>query len=364
MKFDVEAAIAEFLADESRSSFELPHMTTGQRKHARKVAEQHTELTCESFGFGADRQLHLFKKSSKVTTLEKVVRKANAAQVSVKNTFIDDWIAREDGDGASDPVVFRSMPPQLPQHLTQSVEKEDGKLDLSPIMERPERPCPLDEQHFRPASPDCSTAASESNTTTVSPSNTTTISPPESARNSHVLPSDMPSGPPPGLLALPPGLEVRNTFIHMEGAYAENIPQRAVQSMPHDMFGQYLQEELMSRRIPMPVFPAPIEAAPTSLATAPVLDGVLAIGTNVMIDGLLKLPAFNGLFGTVQSFEEDSGRYNILLASPAIGHKWAKVKRENLTILAPSLPPAFDPTLAPCVESVGEKPTLRLTGLV
>jgi hypothetical protein len=59
--FDVTVAIAEFLADESRSSFELPHMTTGQRKKAKIIVDGYPEIRCESFGFGAERQLHLFK---------------------------------------------------------------------------------------------------------------------------------------------------------------------------------------------------------------------------------------------------------------------------------------------------------------
>lgn len=60
--FDVQAAIAEFVADPARVSLELPHMTTGQRRHTKTVAEQYPELRCESFGFGKERQLHLFKR--------------------------------------------------------------------------------------------------------------------------------------------------------------------------------------------------------------------------------------------------------------------------------------------------------------
>ena len=32
--FDVVSAVAEFSADDARTTFELPHMTTGQRKNA------------------------------------------------------------------------------------------------------------------------------------------------------------------------------------------------------------------------------------------------------------------------------------------------------------------------------------------
>lgn len=62
--FDVDTIIAEFLAEPERTSIEFPHMTTGQRKNAKKVLERYPELRCESFGFGPERQLHLFKKNT------------------------------------------------------------------------------------------------------------------------------------------------------------------------------------------------------------------------------------------------------------------------------------------------------------
>jgi len=60
----VASAIFEFLADPVRNSLELPHMTTGQRKSIKKLVEQQPELSCESYGFGAERQLYLFKTSA------------------------------------------------------------------------------------------------------------------------------------------------------------------------------------------------------------------------------------------------------------------------------------------------------------
>lgn len=61
---DVEAVIANFVADMSRDVLELPRLTTGQRKQARRVAEQHFQLACESYGFGLDRRLHLVKRAA------------------------------------------------------------------------------------------------------------------------------------------------------------------------------------------------------------------------------------------------------------------------------------------------------------
>lgn len=58
---EVEAMIADFLANTAATSLELPHMTTGQRKQVKKLA-LNSELVCESYGFGPERRLHLFKK--------------------------------------------------------------------------------------------------------------------------------------------------------------------------------------------------------------------------------------------------------------------------------------------------------------
>mmetsp|Transcript_85473 Transcript_85473/g.222670 ORF Transcript_85473/g.222670 Transcript_85473/m.222670 type:complete len:93 (-) Transcript_85473:1440-1718(-) len=59
--FDLRASIEGFLADATCSTMELPRLTTGQRKEAKKLLEQFPQLTCESFGLAEDRRLHLFK---------------------------------------------------------------------------------------------------------------------------------------------------------------------------------------------------------------------------------------------------------------------------------------------------------------
>eukprot|EP00928_Gymnodinium_smaydae_P024062 TRINITY_DN19600_c0_g1_i1.p1 TRINITY_DN19600_c0_g1~~TRINITY_DN19600_c0_g1_i1.p1 ORF type:complete len:193 (-),score=61.95 TRINITY_DN19600_c0_g1_i1:236-814(-) len=112
--------------------------------------------------------------------------------------------------------------------------------------------------------------------------------------------------------------------------------------------------------------PPPGLAAPPGLAPPPGLEGLcvdcesgsedaaLVAGATVTIDGLKKLPAFNGLSGTVQCIESN-GRYKILLATPVAGHKWASVKRENIQLLLPPSPPPFDPTLTVALEEMPSK---------
>jgi hypothetical protein len=69
--FDLTSAIADFLADASRATLELPHMTTGQRKKTKMLLDGYPDLRCESFGFGAERQLHLFKKETDSVSVQK-----------------------------------------------------------------------------------------------------------------------------------------------------------------------------------------------------------------------------------------------------------------------------------------------------
>jgi hypothetical protein len=243
--------------------------------------------------------------------------------VSVKNTFIDDWVASEGGEDAAEPMVLRSMPAQLLKNVVQSCIMEgDGRLELSSLEDCSDQ---AEKQQSASSSNDCSTAASEVSSACDTPTS--------SSDEQRDLLCRLPE---------PPGLEVRNTFIHFECSPSD---QRVVQSMPHDMFRKCLMAEVLNGLKQERVAEGPSSASTENL-DEPAESSVLAPGAEVVIDGLLKAPAFNGQCGTVQSLDEDTGRYNILLNTPAAGHKWAKVKRENLqTVLGPP-PPCFAPTLS------------------
>lgn len=234
--FDVATAISEFVADTTRTSFELPQLTTGQRKNTKALIKQHPELRCESYGFGNERRLHLFKAT-------------------------------------------------CDQEAPQQPTKEDPCF-IAPELLQPEF-CRL----------------------------------------------DMP-------------LPVRNTFIHIEGV---SVDERAVQSMPHGMFGQSILLEAPCKP-PCKVADvmAPLEVverkfdrtpSPTSEPEAePTVQAgkcIFAIGALVVVEGLTKLPAFNGLNAVVQGFDHTSGRYSIVLATANGACNQAKIKEENLRLLLP-----------------------------
>lgn len=301
---DLQAMMEEFRLDAERTSLELPKtLSADQRKEARRLADQFPELKCESYGYGEERRLHVFKRQEKL---------------KVKNTFIDGW---EGEGGSSEPIAFRSMPHNMPENLLERTLQRclGGKQE------------PIKETSVAEASPTASVAAE--------------------------------------LPPLPDGFQIRNTFIHIEDV---PVVERVVQSMPHGMFRQMLEAELSSQdpaatgstaapagygagaappvaAPPMgPPSAPPTAAAPAVIASAEDENAgdVLVPGTEVIIQGLVKLPDFNGLTGVVQSLDPASGRYDVLLNCPAgqCGWRWVKVKRSNCRLCMPP-PPASAPTL-------------------
>lgn len=62
--FDLAAAIAAFVADPSAATLELPAgLSAQQRRSSKALVEPYPDIRCDSFGFGCERRLHLFRKS-------------------------------------------------------------------------------------------------------------------------------------------------------------------------------------------------------------------------------------------------------------------------------------------------------------
>jgi hypothetical protein len=241
--FDLDAAITNLLKDEGSRSLELPCcLTPEQRNKAKLVAGQYPELKCESYGFGSDRRLHIFKRSA--TTC-----------VRVKNTFVDGWDAPDDDEKHRDAIIFRSEPRSLWERAplySPRKKQGNGKLELPPlcrtIFSTPTTPDDSD--------PDTPEGASSSSDELV---------------HSPISPSSMTT-------------------------------------------------DIEERQEP-PKFP-------------PGRFDILSVGTLVVIQGLVRAPAFNGRVGVVHSLDAETGRYTVLLASPSCGqqsqNQRAKVKYENL----------------------------------
>lgn len=339
VQIDVEAAIAEFVNDGGRASLELPPMPAGQRKDVKVIADTYPDLVCESFGMGQGRCIHVFKTGGN----------NSSSGVTVKNTFIDDWITPAGDDDSVEPVIFRSMPSQLtgsPNRLPTSagLSALTSKLDLSPISEgspklpgantfgiacSPKLPALLGAETFGMAgvkqidAVKCRQGEGESS----------------GGRCGG-------AGGLPTLLGNFQAPQIRNTFIHIDDM-SPDASNRSIQSMPHDMFRQCLQEELhqakaSATRCAGQSPPQETKAFTGTAAGQPNIPGLptfegLALGTQVTIQGLTKIPAFNGQSGIVERFDEATERYSVKLTTGGPGiPKFAKVKRENLCAAAAS----------------------------
>lgn len=307
---DVNVSIAEFAADATRLSLEMPHMTTGQRKHTKALLESYPELKCESYGLGQERRLHLFK-------------------VAVGSPAVDDLVSTEAGEESVQDLVSEAV-------LTQNVAAA-AVLPKNPVQcVIGGSVCTLELESIKEGA-DAWEHASFRDGSTASPSACPSDSSPLSTAR-----SDLPSW-----FRLPPGLEleVQNTFIHFKDPPTS---QRAVQSMPHNMFRQCLFAEAVKKQYEEEILE---KTKMSDFVDKPARDenSYIAIGTEIVIVGLSKAPAFNGVTGMLQSFDEQSGRFDILLSSPVGGHKVAKVKRENIcpVFANESLPFALEHVAAP-----------------
>lgn len=101
VELDLEAVITWFAGDDSCMSHALPtSLSAEQRQYSKQIAKRFPNLDCESYGFGAERQLHLFKK------------RAHGFRTRVKNTFIDAWVEAAEHNSSSTPLA-RSLPSDL-----------------------------------------------------------------------------------------------------------------------------------------------------------------------------------------------------------------------------------------------------------
>lgn len=143
----------------------------------------------------------------------------------------------------------------------------------------------------------------------------------------------------------PSSVSVKNTFIDDWTTDAPSADQRIVQSMPHNMFGKCLTSELAAAAAAAAAVSSIAESIdstspPAKVGVEPVIEeNSFSVGAEVVIEGLVKAPAFNGAIGTVHSWDVETMRYNVFLAfETPTGQRWAKVKGENLNLVSPGPP--------------------------
>lgn len=85
-------------------------------------------------------------------------------------------------------------------------------------------------------------------------------------------------------------------------------------------------------------------------------------GTPVVICGLASQPTFNGLRGTVSSFDAECSRYNIMVETgPNAARRMVKVKFQNLLLAQPMVPPQ-PPVLPPQIPPPAYYPSSSQAG--
>lgn len=332
--------VEAFLANADLTTLELPRLSSAERREAKALLAEFPQLSSESFGLGEDRRLHLFKHAESLLA---------AQAYSIKNTFIDDFVP----ESRDEAVVLRSVPVGLMRAAPSQAERAGSPrvqaartLNSTLVAES----CGI-ERLGHLASPGASTCASPSH----GGSSGATVASEGAAAAAALLQrslsqttSEADVAPAP----LPSGYEVRNTFIC--GIIVDDdepIDERTVQSMPHGMFRQHLLHDMCEQAkasashataSKAPALAPPAAAAPAPQPCVPPTDAPchFAPGADVMIHGLQKVPFFNGLAGKVESFDQDSGRYKVLLPAPVSGQRFAMVKADNLVPLLEQPAPA------------------------
>lgn len=384
-ELSLEAVIARFAADDSRVSHALPvSLSLDQRQLAKKLVALHTQLECESYGFGPERQLHLFKKRSRKSTGCSGVK---GVRMRVKNTFIDAWLEGTDCKFVCSPMcspIFRSLPSDLRTGVivaSKPMANQDGNVQDAALPCRPTKPPDVLE-------PQLSTGRSCESVQDVGQV-CDTPSPCSSPKQ-----ADFPKAPiltvgmregvqdvgqvhctslpcnspqladfqkPPMLTefdceSVPDVAQVCDTpspcnTPNLSACLDSQMPTE-VCDIPRTEFATSEERTLPTDHSPTLVcmsqtlafMPPPV--SPSNMVT-------LAEGTAVEIDGLVQRPDYNGKSGTVQSWDPVLRRYNVILDktfSDDSGPRQVKTKRENLRLITPPPPAHAAGIAAPTID--------------
>jgi len=405
----------EAFACGTETEYAFPAELSVEERKVVKNAAKKFGLSSDSFGMGAERCIHIFKRASSSTPALKPI------VYSVKNTFVDEPL------DPSQPVVTPAVGPasqSMPagafqEHLSAEVAESCAVDALKESLEE------LNQEEALPAVP-----------TTVEDS--VEVSSPRSSQgdmrhDSHETSSTAESDSHEANREISIKNSIKNTFLHFEETDAkENADPRIIQSMPNGKFAEAIQSEKMAAAeasgrpsavsenaeveassIPStpqgemvydafhntagaapgtptvqwtpsataqdpsvsvlppavwnpatnicPMTPI-VECSPTAAVSMPVAPmpppgppPCLAPGTPVVVVGLVNQPTFNGLHGAVSAFDEQCGRYNIMLEMGAGQQRMVKLKAENLALsqppqMAQPVQPQVQPHMLPQVQ--------------
>lgn len=397
----------EAFASGTETEYAFPAELSVEERKVVKNAAKKFGLSSDSFGMGAERCIHIFKRGSSSTPALKPI------VYSVKNTFVDEPL--DPSQPVDTPAVgpaSQSMPAgAFQEHLSAEVAES---LVVDALKESLEE---ANQEEALPAVPQGGL------TTTVEDS--AEVSSPRSSQGDTGSTAESDSHEINREISFKNS--IKNTFLHFEETDArENADPRIIQSMPNGKFAEAIQSEKMAAAealgrpsavsenaeveassIPStpqgsqmgydafhntagaapatptvqwtpsataqdpsvsvlppavwnpathicPMTPI-VECSPTAAVSMPVAPmpppgppPCLAPGTPVVVVGLVNQPAFNGLNGAVSAFDEQCGRYNIMLEMGAGQQRMVKLKAENLAL---SQPPQMSQPVQPQVQT-------------
>eukprot|EP00746_Dinoflagellata_sp_MGD_P083799 gnl/MRDRNA2_/MRDRNA2_33323_c0_seq2.p1 gnl/MRDRNA2_/MRDRNA2_33323_c0~~gnl/MRDRNA2_/MRDRNA2_33323_c0_seq2.p1 ORF type:complete len:452 (-),score=114.49 gnl/MRDRNA2_/MRDRNA2_33323_c0_seq2:337-1692(-) len=380
-------------------------LSVEERKEVKNAAKKFG-LSSDSFGMGAERRIHIFQpSSSSKPALKPIV-------YSVKNTFVDEPVDPSQPIHSVAPAT-QSMPAgALQDHLSAEVAEScvadvlKESLEESPKEEVP--PVIVSNQGLSSTAEDSAELYSEGETRSTVESdsqeaNRERYSVKNTIKNTfiHFEETDAKENADPRIVQSMPNGKFSEA-IQAEQAKTATAAVEAVSKLssenPEESQGNQMmfpstpngesrykdfpdgtptvhwtppQDPTISVLAPAvwnPTAPfnpmAPIvESSPTaavSMPPVPMPPGGppprMAVGTAVVVCGLVNQPAFNGKHGTVSAFDESCGRYDIMLDMGAGSpKKMVKLKAENLVISQAPLMPMqsqVQPPMQPQVTQV------------
>jgi hypothetical protein len=371
-------------ASGTMTEYAFPAVLTAEERKTVKVTAEKLGLSSQSFGMGSERRIHIFKSTSEDnscssdtgSTAESESHDPIVEFISIKNSFVH--FGESGATECRDPRIIQSMPngkfaeglksdiaaaAELGSQKRRSVsvllsDDEDAETEMSSEMLFPATPnAESPEMSFEVARNQASavpTVQWMAPPVTTSELGTTTVLPPAMFQ-----PQTVAAGLPPVTVApslpctavLPPATFVRDsnatasaqTVVTPESSTTVLAPatwsRESSTVVASPSFGtaptQAPSSSISAVSMPMqppPAFPAP-GGSPCWMPGAPVI-----------LHGLANQPAFNGLHGTVSSFDSACGRYNISLEVAPNKQQMVKVKSQNLL-------PATQPSAQPFHKS-------------
>lgn len=360
----LEAEVREFSTG-SGAEYAFPAELTVEERKVVKAAAEANGLTSQSLGMGADRRIHIFRPTPPA--------KFEPIAYAVKNTFVDGPVDPQ--SACTSGPSSQSMPAgALQQHLD-AERMGEGVADApAAVASSPKQLATVDDASSLP-SPRSSRGDGPGSTA----ESLDWVRDCYSVKNTfvHIEEVNVQGEADPRIVqSMPAGkfgeglLEDKRMAAGGTHREAEPISEVVSSMSPEAPVFQPPPEFAMPTAAPAATnAPPPAVGIPTAgpgapwpsaasgmLPSAPIsvypASGVQtpmplgnpgayqpwAPGTIALLCGLTNQPGFNGLRGAVNSFDAETGRYNVLLDGSTSTYRWVKVRPENLHVIgmAPS----------------------------